>query len=74
MSKTLNQRKDISISLAKIIVFHFVIKQETSPADLEGAGGVYFHLVWGNLVKSQLSKGEFIRWENRLVPVPEADL
>lgn len=39
--------EDISISLAKIIVFDFIIKQATSWA---GMGG-YFHYVFGNLVK-----------------------
>ena len=38
--------KDISISLAKIVVFGFVIKQETSSADLEGAEGCISTLVF----------------------------
>lgn len=59
--------ENISISLAKIIVFDFIIKQEASWAGMWA--GVYFHSVFGNLVKSWLSRCELNQREKRLMPV-----
>lgn len=55
--------EDISISLVKIIVFDFIIKQRASSTSF----GVHSHSAFDSLVKSWLSRYEFAQQEKRLI-------